>query len=136
VADPARRSCTRDRASTSDNTTTSATGAALTASCSTSRATIGDTDSAGSGFLTLIKDLDTLMITSSPCPHPRLRPCVAAGQHPLVALRVVLRRVLNHSPIYRKRTNFIAVMIPTPTSLMSLSHRRLNICGSLAAVTW
>jgi NADPH:quinone reductase-like Zn-dependent oxidoreductase len=58
VAHPARLPRVRHlrQASTSDNTAASVTGAALTASCSTSRcsraATIGDTDSAGTGFLT------------------------------------------------------------------------------------
>ena len=33
----------------------------------------------------MIKDFDTLMITSDPCPSWHLRPHVAAGQRPLIA---------------------------------------------------
>jgi hypothetical protein len=48
-------------------------------------ATIGDTDNAGTGLSEVIKDFDTLMITSDPCPSWHLRPHVAAGQRPLIA---------------------------------------------------
>jgi hypothetical protein len=41
-------------------------------------ATIGDTDNAGTGLSEVIKDFDTLMITSDPCPSWHLRPHVAA----------------------------------------------------------